>query len=290
MCNQPPKPARVPKDGPGPRGAPDCYYMSRQLNSTFRYANFVKKLRAEEEKELVAKKIRLQESQDMWRRELFKSSDRKLRDLFKKEEEENIKKFVEQSQAGVELVWRDKMNRLDYLLEKRKKEQEEKYKDTPLSKCAHVLTDIYKMRCKEAQEIQLYQVKEREMKKMAEKEFEKMWHEVALKESEALARFFLIAFRKLKQNRCRVTKHRQAFSRGGDTSLLTPHRQPSGSPQKPPLPTPPKPFYFRLMGLDPKPSPLAQRQAGAAYDSRLHCGSNVRDRQLRVLSEACGLI
>ncbi|CAH2242229.1 jg25162 [Pararge aegeria aegeria] len=108
-------------------------------------------------------------------------------ELLKREEETNIRKFVEQAQAGIEAAWQDKLDRLQYLLEKRKKEHEDKYKDTPLSKCVHVLPCIYKLRAKEAEEIQLYQIKEKEARKMAEKEFDKMWYEVAMKESEALA-------------------------------------------------------------------------------------------------------
>ncbi|CAF4746191.1 unnamed protein product [Pieris macdunnoughi] len=107
--------------------------------------------------------------------------------LYGVEEEENIRKFVEQTQAGVVAVWEDKKKRLEFLLAKRKKEHEEKYKDTPLSKCVHVLPCIYKLRAKETQEIQLYQMKEKEARKMAEKEFDKMWFEVAMKESDALA-------------------------------------------------------------------------------------------------------
>lgn len=39
---------------------------------------------------------------------------------------------MEQAQAGAEAVWRDKLARLQHLLDKRKKEHEDKYKDTPL--------------------------------------------------------------------------------------------------------------------------------------------------------------
>lgn len=53
-------------------------------------------------------------------------------DLYAREEEDNIRKLVIQAQAGAEAIWQEKMNRLQYLLEKRKKEQEDKYKDTPL--------------------------------------------------------------------------------------------------------------------------------------------------------------
>lgn len=50
----------------------------------------------------------------------------------------------------------------------------------------HVLPCIYKLRAKEAAEIQLYQIREKAARKMAEQEFDKMWHEVAMKESDAL--------------------------------------------------------------------------------------------------------
>lgn len=56
------------------------------------------------------------------------------------------------------------------------------------SKCVHVLPCIYKLRAKEAQEIQLYQIKEKQARKMAEIEFNKMWHEVAMRESDALVK------------------------------------------------------------------------------------------------------
>lgn len=54
------------------------------------------------------------------------------------------------------------------------------------SKCAHILPCVFKLRAKEAEEIQLYQMQEKEKRKMAELERENMWHEVAMKESEAL--------------------------------------------------------------------------------------------------------
>ncbi|XP_045762452.1 axoneme-associated protein mst101(2)-like [Maniola jurtina] len=210
--SQPPR-QRVPKDGPGPRGAPDCYYTSRVLNSTFRYAKFVRRLRAEEEEQRKGEQNKLKELHDRQTSDFFLHCDRKsyindvarrvdlclasyeedlkakrsrLIELFQREEEANIRKFVEQAQAGAEAVWQDKLDRLQYLLDKRKKEHEEKYKDTPLSKCVHVLPCIYKLRAKEAEEIQLYQIREKAARKMAEKEFDKMWHEVAMKESEAL--------------------------------------------------------------------------------------------------------
>lgn len=64
----------------------------------------------------------------------------RLIDLYEREEAENIRKFVEQAQAGAEAVWCDKLARLQHLLDKRKKEHEDKYKDTPL----FVLTILYK--------------------------------------------------------------------------------------------------------------------------------------------------
>ncbi|XP_045454904.1 vicilin-like seed storage protein At2g18540 [Melitaea cinxia] len=187
---------------------------SRVLNSTFRYVKFVRKLRAEEEDQRKGAENKLKELKDKQNSDFFIRCDRRslinnvarrvdlclasyqedlkqkrkrLIDLYAREEEDNIRKFVIQAQAGAEAIWQEKMNRLQYLLEKRKKEQEEKYKDTPLSKCVHVLPCIYKLRAKEAQEIQLYQIKEKQARKMAEIEFDKMWHEVAMKESEALA-------------------------------------------------------------------------------------------------------
>ncbi|XP_050356712.1 uncharacterized protein LOC126777643 [Nymphalis io] len=214
MCDNPPQRQKIPKDGLGPRGAPDCYYTSRVLNSTFRYVKFVRKLRAEEEDQRKGAENKLKELKDLQNSDFFIRNDRRslinnvarrvdlcmasyqedlnqkrkrLIDLYAHEEEDNIRQFVIQAQAGAEQIWQQKMNRLQYLLDKRKKEQEEKYKDTPLSKCVHVLPCIYKLRAKEAQEIQLYQIKEKQARKMAELEFDKMWHEVALKESEALA-------------------------------------------------------------------------------------------------------
>ncbi|XP_072946535.1 uncharacterized protein [Epargyreus clarus] len=205
---------KIPKDGPGPRGVPDCYYTSRVLNSTFRYVKFVRKLRAEEEEQRRGAENKLKELKDTQNSDFFIRCDRRslinnvarrvdlcmnsyqedlkekkkrLMDLYTHEEEANIRKLVEQAQAGAEAVWQDKLNRLEYLLEKRKKEHEEKYKDTPLSKCVHVLPCIYKLRAKEAQEIQLYQIREKQARKLAELEFDKMWHEVAMNEADALA-------------------------------------------------------------------------------------------------------
>ncbi|XP_050669350.1 trichohyalin-like isoform X1 [Leptidea sinapis] len=219
---------KIPKDGWGPRGAPDCYYTSRVLNSTFRYVKFVRKLRALEEDERRGAENKLKELKDKQISDFFIRCDRrslinnvarrvdlcmasyeedlkqkrqKLIDLYAAEEEDNIRKFVVQAQAGAEAIWQDKVNRLEYLLAKRKKEHEDKYKDTPLSKCVHVLPCVYKLRAKETQEIQLYQMREKESRQLAEKEFDKMWHELALKESDALAaRMELDAIERLRRD------------------------------------------------------------------------------------------
>ncbi|XP_013147848.1 PREDICTED: trichohyalin-like [Papilio polytes] len=205
---------KVPKDGVGPRGVPECYYTSRVLNSTFRYVKFVRKLRALEEEQRKGAENKAKEAKDQSINEFFMRCDRRslindvarrvdlcldsyqkdlevkkerLKELFAREEEENTRKFVAQAQAGAELVWQDKKERLRFLLEKRKKEHAEKYKDTPLSKCVHVLPCILKLRAMEAQQIQLYQMKEKQARKMADIEFDKMWHEVTMKEADALA-------------------------------------------------------------------------------------------------------
>ncbi|XP_052742548.1 trichohyalin-like [Bicyclus anynana] len=214
MCEATQPRQKVPKDGPGPRGAPDCYYTSRVLNSTHRYAKFVRKLRAKEEEERKGAENKLKELKNRQTSFFFIHCDRRscinnvarrvefcmasyeadvkakqerLKELLRLEEQEHMRKLVEQAQAGSEAAWQDKLARLRHLLDKRQKEHEDKYTDTPLSKCVHVLPCIYKLRAKEAEEIQLYQMKEKEARKMAEKEFDKMWHEVAMKESEALA-------------------------------------------------------------------------------------------------------
>ncbi|KPJ18605.1 hypothetical protein RR48_02841 [Papilio machaon] len=150
---------KAPKDGVGPRGVPECYYTSRVLNSTFRYVKFVRKLRALEEEQRKGAENKAKEEKDQTINEFFMKCDRKslindvarrvdlclasyqkdlevkkerLKELFAYEEEENTRKFVAQAQAGAELVWQDKKERLRFLLEKRKKEHAEKYKDTPL--------------------------------------------------------------------------------------------------------------------------------------------------------------
>ncbi|CAH0403431.1 unnamed protein product [Chilo suppressalis] len=216
MFEQPHQAARqkIPKDGTGPRGRPECYYTSRVLNSTFRYVRFVKKLRALEEEQRKGAENKLKELKDKQYSDFFIRCDRRslinnvarrvdlclqsyqedlkekrqrLKDLLSVEEEANVRKVVEQAQAGAEALWQEKKERLAYLLAKRQKEHEDRYKDTPLSKCSHVLPCIYKLRAIEAQEIQLYQMKEKQAMLMAEKEYDKMWHEVAMKESDALA-------------------------------------------------------------------------------------------------------
>ncbi|XP_063373471.1 calponin homology domain-containing protein DDB_G0272472-like [Cydia amplana] len=205
---------KVPLDGPGPHGAPECYYTSRVLDSTFRYAKFVRKLRAQEEEERKGRENKLKEFKDKQYSDFFISCDRKsllnnvvrrvelcmesyeadlakkrqsLKELYAREEEENIRKFVAQVQAGREAAWQAKKERLAYLIEKRKKEHQEKFKDTPLSKCAHVMHCIVKLRAMEAQDFQLYQMKENAAKREAEKELDKMWYNVAMKEADALA-------------------------------------------------------------------------------------------------------
>ncbi|XP_075986117.1 uncharacterized protein LOC142983138 isoform X2 [Anticarsia gemmatalis] len=187
LCPEPPPRQPIPKDGMGPRGAPDCYYTSRVLTSTFRYVRFVKKLREEEEEQRVAYLQKLKVIRDAQYNDFFAACDRKLKALLNVEEEENIRKFTVQAQAGAEAIFQDKKERLAYLLAKRKKEHEDRYKDTPLTKCSHVLPCIIKLRAKEAEEIQLYQMREKKMRKMAEQEMDKMWNEVIMKEADALA-------------------------------------------------------------------------------------------------------
>ncbi|KAL0860623.1 hypothetical protein ABMA27_009974 [Loxostege sticticalis] len=244
MFPQPPQAPRqkIPKDGIGPRGVPECYYTSRVLNSTFRYVKFVKKLRALEEEQRKGAENKLKELKDKQCSDFFIRCDRRslinnvarrvdlclqsyqedlkqkrkrLIDLFAVEEEANIRKFVEQAQAGAEALWQDKKDRLAFLIAKRKKEHEDRYKDTPLSKCVHVLPCIYKLRAKEAEEIQLYQMREKEAMKLAEREFDKMWHEVAMKESEALAaRMEVDAIARLrKDNECKLYSDMQLEQR-----------------------------------------------------------------------------
>ncbi|KAJ8708635.1 hypothetical protein PYW08_010017 [Mythimna loreyi] len=217
-----------PKDGLGPRGAPDCYYTSRVLDSTARYVKFVRKLRALEEEQRKGAANTLKELNDKQNSDFFIRCDRRslinnvarrvdlclasyqedlkakrqrLLNLLTLEEEANIRKFVEQAQAGAAALWQDKKDRLAYLLAKRQKEHEEKYRDPPISKFVHVHPCIVKYRAREAQEAQLYQMKEKQARKMAEMEIDKMWHEVALKESEALAaRMELDAIERLRRN------------------------------------------------------------------------------------------
>ncbi|XP_075986163.1 uncharacterized protein LOC142983170 [Anticarsia gemmatalis] len=210
----PPPRVPPPKDGIGPRGVPEVYYTSRVLDSTAHYVRFVKKLRALEEEQRKGRENALEQLKIAQTNSFFTKCDRKglvqnvarrvdlclasyeddlqqkrgrLKQLLAVEEEANIRKFAVQAQEGVELLWKDTLTRLDYLLAKRKKEHEDRFKDTPLSKCAHVHPCIVKLRAKEAEEIQLYQMREKKMRKMAEQEMDKMWYEVAMKEADALA-------------------------------------------------------------------------------------------------------
>ncbi|CAB3226141.1 unnamed protein product [Arctia plantaginis] len=214
-CNtQPTKASKPPKDGWGPRGVPDCYYTSRVLNSTGHYVRFIKKLRAIEEDTRIGLENFKSRAKDNECIEFFSRCDRrnlinkvanrveyclqgyqddvavkrqKLKELLRVEEEMNLHKLVEQVQSGYELMWKEKVDRLAYLLAKRKKEHEDLYNDTHLSKCAHVQPCIRKIQAKEAEEIQLYQMREKQMRKLAENEMDKLWHEVMMKETEALA-------------------------------------------------------------------------------------------------------
>ncbi|XP_048002686.1 axoneme-associated protein mst101(2)-like [Leguminivora glycinivorella] len=175
---------------------------------------FVRKLRTEEEEQRKGKENKLKELKDQQYSDFFISCDRKsllnnvarrvelcmesyeadlakkrqrLKELYTEEEEENIRKFVAQVQAGREAAWQAKKERLAYLIAKRKKEHADKYKDTPLSKCVHVMPCLVKLRAMEAQDIQLYQMKEKAARREAEKELDKMWYNLAMKESDALA-------------------------------------------------------------------------------------------------------
>ncbi|KAH9645633.1 hypothetical protein HF086_005282 [Spodoptera exigua] len=203
-----------PKDGIGPRGLPETYHTARVLDSTARYEKFVRKLRNLEEEQRRGAINTLKDLKDTQYNDFFIRCDRRslinnvarrvdlcmasyqedlkakrqrLTALLTAEEEKNIRLFVEQAQAGAEAVWQEKKDRLAYLLAKRKKEHEDKYRDVPISKCVHVQPCLVKMRSKESQEGQLYQMKENLAKKMSEIEIEKMWHAVALKEADALA-------------------------------------------------------------------------------------------------------
>ncbi|KAI8439315.1 hypothetical protein MSG28_013145 [Choristoneura fumiferana] len=212
------QPPRRPRDYSDHDLAANCHYSrpitSRVLDSTARYVRFVRKLRALEEEQRKGNETKHKELTDKQYSDFFIKCDRKslinnvarrvdlclasyeadlqkkrerLTDLFAREEEADIRKFVEQAQAGAESIWQDKQARLAQLLAARQKEHEEKYKDTPLSKCVHVLPCIVKLRAKECEEVQLYQMKEKAARRAAEKEFDKMWNAVAMKESEALA-------------------------------------------------------------------------------------------------------
>ncbi|KAF9796010.1 hypothetical protein SFRURICE_010107 [Spodoptera frugiperda] len=198
----PPQPPRqaVPKDGYGPRGWPDSYHTARVLESTARYERFVKKLRTLEEEQKRGAINTMKDLKDKQYNDFFIRCDRRLTAMLTAEEERNIRMFVEQAQAGTEAVWQEKKARLAYLLAKRKKEHEDKYRDVPISKCVHAHPCIVKMGEEEARDIRLYQIKENLAKKMSEIELDKMWHAVALKESEALsARMEMDAIERLRR-------------------------------------------------------------------------------------------
>ncbi|KAF9415766.1 hypothetical protein HW555_006667, partial [Spodoptera exigua] len=114
----------------------------------------------------------------------LKAKRQRLTALLTAEEEKNIRLFVEQAQAGAEAVWqRRKIASRTYSPSGRRNMKI----NTEISKCVHVQPCLVKMRSKESQEGQLYQMKENLAKKMSEIEIEKMWHAVALKEADALA-------------------------------------------------------------------------------------------------------
>ncbi|CAB3237860.1 unnamed protein product [Arctia plantaginis] len=214
-CNtEPPPRQKIPKDGWGPRGVPDCYYTSRVLNSTARYGRFVKKLRALEEEQRQGLENTTRIAKDANLLAFFNRCDRKavihkvayrvdqclasreedlqekrqrLKKLFAQEEEYNVATFVKRGQSGADLIWEDKMKRLAYLLDKRQKERDEKMADTPLEKCTHLHPCLVALRKKESRDVQLYQMREKQMRKESEKEIDKMWHDLAMKEAEALA-------------------------------------------------------------------------------------------------------
>ncbi|KAI5644693.1 trichohyalin isoform X1 [Phthorimaea operculella] len=213
FCPQLPRNNRPPNDGPGPRGFPDCYYVSRTLDSTFRYVRFVKKLRAIEEEQRKGRENNLKALKDRQISDFFNRCDRralinnvarrvdlcmrsyerdleekkkKLKWIFEEEDRDNIRKVVVQAQAATETIWQEKLARLKYLLEKRRLEHEKKYKKRPLSKCTHVRHCIINLRNKEAHEFHQYQMREKEAMKMQELEFDRMWHELGMKESDAL--------------------------------------------------------------------------------------------------------
>ncbi|KAG7296548.1 hypothetical protein JYU34_020339 [Plutella xylostella] len=213
MCDPTFKRQKTPLEGFGVKPG-EIYYTSRTNRATAHYNQYIAKLRASEEEERRGDDLNKTEERDQQQSNFFIRCDRKslikkvaqrvdlamasyqddldkkrarLSDLLTKEEEENIRKFVVQVQSGAELAWKEKEDRLAYLLAKRQKEHEEKYKDTPLTKCTHLTPLLVKQRAIETQEIQLYQMREKEARREAEREFDMMWHELTMKESEALA-------------------------------------------------------------------------------------------------------
>ncbi|KAI8423789.1 hypothetical protein MSG28_012806, partial [Choristoneura fumiferana] len=70
------------------------------------------------------------------------------------------------------------VRKLRALEEEQRKGNETKHKELTdkHSKCVHVLPCIVKLRAKECEEVQLYQMKEKAARRAAEKEFDKMWN------------------------------------------------------------------------------------------------------------------
>ncbi|CAG9135060.1 unnamed protein product [Plutella xylostella] len=158
MCDPTFKRQKTPLEGFGVKPG-EIYYTSRTNRATAHYNQYIAKLRASEEEERRGDDLNKTEERDQQQSNFFIRCDRKslikkvaqrvdlamasyqddldkkrarLSDLLTKEEEDNIRKFVVQVQSGAELAWKEKEDRLAYLLAKRQKEHEEKYKDTPL--------------------------------------------------------------------------------------------------------------------------------------------------------------
>ncbi|CAB3237856.1 unnamed protein product [Arctia plantaginis] len=180
--------SRIPKVGSGPRGAGQLYYTSRVLNSTARYEEFVKKLRASEKELKRLEKEALKKAEDKYKITFFSRCQRKLKDLYAIEEKENVRKLIQQVYDGKAAAWQDTEDRLAHLLAKRKKEHEDKYSSTEfsLSKCIHALPLIRKQQTQETVEAWAHQVQEKQARKMADKEVENMWQAVLMKETEML--------------------------------------------------------------------------------------------------------
>lgn len=66
-------------------------------------------------------------------------------------------------------------------------------------KCTHLHPCLVASRKRESRDVQLYQIREKQMRRESEKEIDKMWHELAMKESEALVRLYLYRVFKLKE-------------------------------------------------------------------------------------------